>query len=139
MGSSNKPIDILYVDDDEVDILCAQREFRKVSELLNIEIARDGIEALDKLYGHNGMQRLDPTPKLILLDINMPKMNGVEFLQKLRSDPSFNNVAIYILTVSFTTQDKIAFHDLKIAGFIVKPLEYSDALNIFWSLMNQRE
>ena len=138
MGSTSKGIDILYVDDDEVDIQCVQREFKKVSNLLHIDVARDGTQALDKLYGRNGMEKLDPSPKMILLDINMPKMSGIEFLQTLRRDPDFNDTAIYILTVSYTTKDKLALHDLKVSGFIVKPLEYSDALNIFWTLFSDR-
>ncbi len=139
MESNGSGFDILYVEDDEVDIQCAQREFKRVNELLKVAIARDGVEALDMLYGRNGKVKLIPAPKVILLDINMPKMNGIEFLKELRSDPDFNSTAIYILTVSYATKDKLAFRDLKVAGFIVKPMEYSDALNIFWSLMNEHE
>ncbi len=135
MDTNEGGVDILYVEDDEVDIMATKKAFKKVNNLLTIEIASDGVNALDKLYGTNGEKKITP-PKMILLDVNMPKMNGIEFLRILRSDVEFNSVAIYLLTVSYTSQEKLAIHDLKVSGCIVKPLEYSDALNIYWSLFS---
>lgn len=129
-------VDILYVEDDEVDIQDMKREFKKINDLLNIVVANDGVQALDKLCGRNGEKKITPPPKMILLDINMPKMDGIEFLKTIRSNTDFDSVAVYILTVTYTTQDKLALRDLKVTGFIVKPLEYADALEIFWSLLD---
>lgn len=136
MAFTSSGVDILYVDDDEVDILGAQREFKRVNNPLNIVVASNGVQALDKLYGRNGEEKLLPAPKVIILDINMPKMSGIEFLKILRADSAFNMVSVYILTISYTTQDKLALRDLNVSGCIVKPLEYADALNIFWALLN---
>jgi CheY-like chemotaxis protein len=97
------------------------------------------MEALNKLYGRNGEKKLVPAPKVLLLDINMPKMNGIELLKTLRNDSDFSTTSIYILTASYNTEDKLALHDLHPAGCIVKPLEYADALNIFWSLLHERD
>lgn len=131
-------IDILYVEDDEVDILSAQREFQNVNSQINIAVARDGVDALNKLYGRNGQEKLDPAPKVILLDINLPKMNGIDFLRTLRADHAFNNIHVYILTASYNTKDKLAMRDLHVTGCIIKPLQYEDAVNVFWTLFHEK-
>lgn len=128
--------DILYIEDDEVDIQNAQREFTRVNKLLNIVIAHDGIEALNKLYGRNGEEKLPFIPELILLDINMPKMNGIKFLEALRADSAFDNIRIYILTGSYDTKTKLVMNELNVKGCIVKPLQYEDALKVFWTLLH---
>lgn len=128
--------DILYIDDDEVDIENVQREFKKIHNSLRVVIARDGVEALNKLYGRNGEEELNPAPKLILLDLNMPKMNGVEFLKTLRDDPHSSSISVYILAGSFNTQTKLTMKDLNVAGCIIKPLEYIDAFNVYWALFH---
>jgi len=134
MEEVERNIDILYVEDDEVDIQSMLREFKKVNSLLKIATAKDGIEALNCLYGRDGAEKINP--KVILLDINMPKMNGIEFLNSLRSDPGFGSIVVYVLTCSYSSKEKLAMRDLNVAGFIVKPLEYPDALNIFWALLH---
>lgn len=139
MNAVTNNVDILYIDNDEVDIEGLKNEFKKVNDLLSIAIARDGLEALDKLYGRNGEEKLYPPPKLILLEIALPKMNGIDFLKILRMDPELSTAPVYILTTSFTSEDKSALRDLNISGHIIKPLEYSDALNLFWSLLNEQE
>ncbi|OGO94441.1 MAG: hypothetical protein A3F10_02865 [Coxiella sp. RIFCSPHIGHO2_12_FULL_42_15] len=126
---------VLFVDDDDVDIKNVQREVEKLDFSLQLSIAKSGVEALNKLYGNHGEKKLTPTPQLILLDINMPKMNGIEFLQKLRADPDFQLITVYILTTAFTTKDKKATESLNIAGHIIKPLQYEDLLKIYWSLV----
>ena len=138
MGSADDSIDILYVEDDEVDIQDVRREFQKVNELIRFAIAHDGVQALNKLHGHNGEEKLYPAPKVILLDINMPKMNGMEFLTALRKDPELRTINVFIVTASYDTQAKLAMRDLNIAGCIVKPLEYADALNVFWNILHDR-
>ena len=136
MSSINSDVDIFYVDDDVVAIENVQREFKKIHNMLKFAFAHDGVEALDKLYGRNGEEKLNPTPKVILLDCNMPKMDGAEFLKTLRADPYFSFVIVYILTISFDTQAKLAMSDLNVAGCIIKPLEHPDALNVYWALFH---
>jgi len=126
---------ILFVEDDEVDIQSVLREIKKLEAPIKVHIAKNGLEALDKLYGTNGETKLVPAPDLILLDINMPKMNGIEFLEKLRADPDLQFITVYILTTAFTTRDKLATQDLKVAGYIVKPLQFSDIMRMYWSLI----
>jgi CheY-like chemotaxis protein len=134
MEGSQASVDILYVEDDEVDIQGMEREFKKVNSQIQIHIAQHGVQALNMLYGREGEEKIDP--KIILLDINMPKMNGIDFLKEVRGNPEFGTIEVYILTGSYTTSDKVALRDLHVAGCIVKPLEYSDALNVFWALMH---
>lgn len=138
MDVMDSSIDILYVEDDEVDILNVEREFQKVNSQINIAVARDGVDALNQLYGRNGQVKLDPAPKVILLDINLPKLNGIDFLRALRADSDFNNIHVYILTASYNTKDKLAISDLRVTGCIIKPLQYEDALNVFWTLCNEK-
>lgn len=135
MYSIGNDIHILLVEDDEVDIQSVEREFKKINELITISAAKNGRDALDRLYGQNGQQKLNPTPNVILLDINMPKMNGIEFLKTLRSDSQFSLINVFLLTGSYTTQDKLATHGLHISGCIVKPLQHADALQVFWALV----
>lgn len=125
---------ILFVEDDEVDIQSVEREIKKYTLPIQLHIAKDGIEALDMLYGQHSVQKLYPTPQLILLDINMPRMNGIEFLQKLQSDPEYKYIPVYILTTAYTSHDKIATKDLRVSGVIIKPMQYDDLMQIYWAL-----
>ena len=82
---SDKPeFSILLVEDDDIDILNVQRVFKKMNYPNPLHVAHNGVEALDMLRGTNGATKLSPTPKIILLDINMPLMNGIEFIFELR-------------------------------------------------------
>ncbi|MCP0912945.1 MULTISPECIES: response regulator [Legionella] len=135
-------VHILLVEDDEVDIQDIQRTFRKNKISNPLHIARNGVEALNMLLGLNGEQKLFPTPQIILLDINMPKMNGIEFLKKMRSNPDLNSLHVFILTSSNAERDKMAAYKLDIAGYIVKPLQFSDFtqaisfFNLYWTLLD---
>lgn len=130
--------DILYIEDNEADIQSVQGIFKKVNDLLSIVAVKSGAEAFDKLYGRHGHEKI-AIPKLILLNNNLSQDSSIEFLKFLRADPELSTSAVYILTASFTTEDKLALQDFNIAGYIIKPLEYSDALNLFWSLLSNVE
>lgn len=132
MDSKKREIDILYLEDDEIDIQQMQREFMKVNELLEIEIAKSAQKALNMLYGRNSENKV--IPKIILLDLNMPKMSGVDFLKQLRDDTDFIDIQVFVLTGVYTSEEKLAMKELNVRGHIIKPLEYKDALNIFWAL-----
>ncbi|ARB93089.1 response regulator [Legionella longbeachae] len=123
-------VDILYVEDDEVDIKAVEREFLKMDRPINVAVAKDGKRALDMLYGFNGQLKIKPN--VILLDLNLPQMNGIDFLKKLREGFTFNDVKVFVLTGAYTTEEKLATSDLNISGCIIKPLKYEDALNILW-------
>jgi CheY-like chemotaxis protein len=141
MRSLNASIHILLVEDDEVDIQNMERFFKKNNIANPLHIAKNGLEALNKLQGTNGEKKLDPTPKIIILDISMPKMNGIELLQILHNDPELKSILVFILTASNHDKDKIAAYNLKVAGYILKPMQLLDfaenmsVLNQYWGLL----
>lgn len=134
-------VGILLVDDDEVDALNVRRAFAKVNIRNPLFRAHDGLEAIKMLRGENGYELLHPTPKIILLDINMPRMNGIEFLRELRADAKLNMLNVVVLTTSNEDQDRVDAYQLNVAGYILKPVvpgKFIDAistLNMYWNLI----
>ncbi len=140
--AERKPIDILLVEDDENDILITKRAFTKHNLSNRLYVVRDGEEALDFIY-HKGQYsdaEAAPRPGLILLDINMPKMNGIEVLRKLKNDPEYKMIPIVMLTTSKRDQDKIESYNLGVNSYIIKPVDFNkfvDAIatiNLYWEL-----
>ncbi|QCR22990.1 response regulator [Pontibacter sp. SGAir0037] len=130
-----KLVNVLLVEDDEVDIMNVQRAFKKNSITNPLFIARNGLEALEMLK--SGMV---PFPHIIILDINMPKMNGIEFLKELRQDDDFKSASVFVMTTSNEDSDKINAYNLNVAGYILKPLSFEKfitsvaTLNSYWKL-----
>jgi CheY-like chemotaxis protein len=112
-------VNLLLVDDDEVDIQGMKRAFAQSRIGNPITVARDGIEALEFLRGENGRPKL-AKPHLILLDLNMPRMNGLEFLQAIRADEDLKNSIVFMITTSKAEEDKARAYDQHVAGYIVK-------------------
>ena len=110
---------ILLVEDDLLDIMTLKRGLRDINAKNPLHVTNDGESALDFLRDSN-----NPVPALILLDLNMPRMNGLEFLKILKSDPDWCKIPVVILTTSQEDQDRLASFELSAAGYIVKPLEY---------------
>ncbi len=135
----NDTINILLVEDDEVDVMNVQRAFKKNHINNELHVAGNGLEALAMLRG-DGVEAIIPKPKIILLDINMPRMNGIEFLTELRADPAFKSISVFVLTTSNDDKDRIAAYDLNVAGYILKPVELDSfieavaTLNLYWTL-----
>ena len=130
-------LNILLVDDDEVDVMTVQRAFAKANIANKVFVAGDGIEALQLL-------RTDGVPtarRLVLLDLNMPRMNGIEFLRSLRADPDLKHLPVVVLTTSDDERDRVEAYHMNVAGYIVKPVtfvNFCDAmatLNKYWSLV----
>jgi CheY-like chemotaxis protein len=113
---------ILLVEDDELDIISVQRSLKKMESEYELHIAYNGKEALFLLTEHNPML----FPDVILLDLNMPKMNGIEFLKILRSDEKLKQIRVFIMTTSAETADRTTTESLGISGYIIKPLNYND-------------
>ncbi|WP_454781619.1 response regulator [Legionella sp. WA2022007384] len=134
MYQLDKSINFMLVDDDEIDIKDMQRTFKKNKINNPLHVATNGIDALNKLLGINGEKKLTPTPKIILLDINMPKMNGIEFMKTLRTNKQLKSLLIFILTTSNSEKDKIDAYNLNAAGYIVKPFQISDFMEVISSL-----
>lgn len=119
MKNANSKMRILIVDDNEVDTLALKRAFSKANIDNPIHVAVDGVEAFEILRGENGKQALQK-PYVILLDLNMPRMNGLEFLEKIRTDEDLANTIIFVLSTSAAEEDIEAAYKHKIAGYIVK-------------------
>ena len=132
-------INILLVEDDEVDIMNVQRAFRKNNIKNPLHVTRNGIEALAALEGKMP-DLIIPAPRIILLDINMPKMGGIEFLTELRKHPELKGTSVFMMTTSNEECDKVAAYDLNVAGYVLKPLSFEGfttavaILNHYWHL-----
>ena len=116
-------MNVLLVEDDYLDAMNVQRAFNKLNLQHNIHIARNGKDALAMLRG-DGAPKVEPAPELILLDLNMPKMNGIEFLRELRDDADFKRTKVFIMTTSDEETDRQQAERLGIAGYIIKPLSF---------------
>jgi len=135
----DKQISIMLVEDDEVDVENLQRAFKKNNINYPLYLAGNGMEALQMLRGEGGKNMV--RVKVILLDINMPKMNGLEFLQELRKDPILGKIPVIIITTSNDEKDKLAAYNLNVAGYILKPLSFEKFIDIvatlkaYWQLI----
>lgn len=116
---------ILLVEDDVVDQMSVQRSFKDLKIVHRLGIKGNGVEALEYLR--------DPTvqrPFLVLLDLNMPKMNGIEFLRELRKDEALKMLPVVVLTSSKEERDRIESFDLNVAGYMIKPVDYRDFVEV---------
>ena len=114
-----RTVTLLLVDDDDGDARSVQRAFASSRIANPIVRAIDGVDALDILRGHNGKTKLTP-PYLLLVDLNMPRMNGIELVEALRQDHDLHSCIVFVLTTSGRDEDKVAAYDLNVAGYIVK-------------------
>ncbi len=112
-----KLINILLVEDDEVDVMNVKRTFKKNHITNPLIVKHNGVEALEAL-------RNDEVsfPCIILLDLNMPKMGGIEFLKEVREDERLKKITVFVMTTSNQDNDKVDAYNLNVAGYILKPL-----------------
>jgi CheY-like chemotaxis protein len=135
----SKLLNILLVDDDDIDVMNVDRAFKRNNIMNPLYIARDGIEALEMLRAE-GAGAIPRERRLILLDLNMPRMNGLEFLRAIRDDHDLRHLTVIVLTTSDDERDKVEAYNLNVAGYIVKPVtfiafvEAMAALNKYWSI-----
>ncbi len=117
----NQPqtVTVLLVDDNEVDIEAFLRAMSKMRIANPVEIAHDGVEALERLRG-SALVPPVPRPRLVMLDLAMPRMNGLEVLAALRADPELSDTIVFVLTTSASDEDKVASYGYQVAGYIVK-------------------
>jgi CheY-like chemotaxis protein len=134
---AERVLNILLVEDDEVDVMNVRRAFERNNVSNPLYVAGNGLEALEMLRGNE----VPKERRLILLDLNMPKMNGIEFLQALRADPELQSLPVVVLTTSNDDQDKIDAYNLNVAGYLLKPVTFSNfcermaTLNKYWTLV----
>ena len=130
-------IHILLVEDDEVDVMNVKRAFKKNNITNPLYTASDGVEALLMLRGSD--REPSPIPqerRLILLDLNMPKMNGIEFLRELRGDANLKQIPVVMLTTSNEDKDKVEAYNFNVAGYILKPVTFDSFLQVMATLNN---
>lgn len=113
---------ILLVEDDELDVISVQRSLKKLDIPYELHTAFNGKEALQLLTKTDNPVR----PDVILLDLNMPKMNGIEFLTELRKKSGLNDFKVFVMTTSAESVDRNATEKLGVAGYILKPLNHTD-------------
>ncbi|MGB3263298.1 MAG: response regulator [Microcoleus sp.] len=136
----DKKIHILLVEDDEVDVMNVRRAFKKSNILNPLYIAANGLEALAILRQEKIELAMPQARRLILLDLNMPRMNGIEFLRELRQDEKLRSIPVIVLTTSNEDRDKVEAYNLNVAGYILKPVTFSNfvevmaTLNKYWML-----
>ena len=143
---TKKPVDILLVEDNPDDVDLALYALRRHQLANHIHVVRDGVEALDFIFCRGDYQERSWThnPKLILLDLNMPKLNGLEVLKAVRANPDTAKIPIVILTTSKEESDLVESYRLGVNSYIVKPVDFeqfSDVicrLGYYWLLLNER-
>jgi CheY-like chemotaxis protein len=117
---------LLLVEDDRVDIMTVQRALKKNKISNPLYIARTGLEALSMLRGEAGHEKISTPPALILLDLNLPKMSGIEFLRELRADAALKDLNIIVLTSSNEPKDRAAAFEYDVDDYIVKPHSFDE-------------
>jgi CheY-like chemotaxis protein len=136
----DKVINILMVEDDSLDVRDAQRTLDKMNVLYKMHVARNGEEALSYLNeGHSNPAYT--RPDIVLLDLNMPKMNGSELLQAIRSNSQWKDLKVFVITTSDEKEDREKVKGLGVSGYIVKPLKFNnpssiDSFNLMIDIMN---
>lgn len=136
-AAATRCLNILLVDDDAVDVMNVQRAFQKAHISNPLFVAHDGIEALARLRGND----FPCERRLVLLDLNMPRMNGIEFLRELRRDPALHGLPVVVLTTSDDERDKVDAYHLNVAGYLLKPVTFASfveimaTLNKYWMLV----
>lgn len=134
---SEKQLNILLVEDDEIDVLNVKRAFDRNRITNPLHVAGNGIEALEKLRSGT----IPKERRLVLLDLNMPKMNGIEFLRELRADPELRSTSVVVLTTSNDERDRVEAYNLNVAGYLLKPVTFHNfvdlmaTLNKYWTLV----
>lgn len=130
--NSNKPI--LLIEDDQIDRMTIQRSFKNLNIKNSLDMANNGQEGLEYL------RKVKEIPCLIILDINMPKMNGLEFLQIIKKHEVYKIIPVVVLTTSNDENDKKTCYENGVAGYIIKPIDYREfqevvkTLNNYWNI-----
>lgn len=135
----NRDVRILLVEDDIVDAEGVVRALRQKGITNTCLVATDGVEALDIVRGENGKNR-PPWPYLILLDINLPRMNGLEFLRILRDDKELKRSVVFILTTSNHHEDRLTAYNNQVAGYLLKSklgsfADVAELLSLYWRIV----
>ncbi len=143
--SETSAVEILIVEDTDQDLQLALRALRKANLTNQIQVAHDGEEALEFLFceGPYAGRRIENSPKVILLDLKLPKIDGLEVLQRIKADPRTQAIPVVVLTSSKEQRDVVESYKLGVNSYIVKPVNFEgfvkavQDLGMYWLLLNQ--
>ncbi len=143
--SASHAVEILLVEDSTQDLELALRALRKANLTNNIEVVRDGEEAMDFIFceGTHADRQIENGPKVILLDLKLPKVDGLEILKRIKSDPRTQAIPVVVLTSSKEQSDVVESYRLGVNSYIVKPVNFESfakavqELGMYWLLLNQ--
>lgn len=138
-------VEILLVEDSPDDLDMTLRALRKAHMANRIQVARDGVEAVEYIFceGPHAGRRMEDVPRVILLDLKLPRMDGFEVLRRLKSDPRTRSIPVVVLTSSREQNDVVASYDMGVNSYIVKPVNFDSfvkavsELGMYWLLLNQ--
>ena len=142
---TSKSVEILLVEDNPDDVELTLHALRQEKLANNVEVARDGEEALDYIYcrGKFADREFNHQPRVILLDLKLPKVDGLEVLRKLKADPRTQAIPVVVLTSSREEKDMVASYKLGVNAYIQKPVDFDQfrttvkTLGLFWLVVNQ--
>jgi CheY-like chemotaxis protein len=139
------PTDLLLVEDNPQDLELALRALRKAGVANRVHVCRDGAEALAYVFGESSQAscHLAEGPKVILLDLKLPKVDGLDVLKRLKGDPRTKSIPVVVLTSSKEQSDIVESYDLGVNSYIVKPVDFErfteavSTLGLYWLMLNQ--
>jgi two-component system, response regulator len=143
--SETNAVEILLVEDTAEDLELALRALRKSKLSNHIQVARDGAEAIEFIFGEGAYagRKIENVPKVILLDLKLPKIDGIEVLRRIKSDPRTKSIPVVVLTSSREQKDVVESYRLGVNSYIVKPVNFEGFaeavrdLGMYWLLLNQ--
>ena len=138
-------VEILLVEDNADDLDMTMHALRKMKLANHIQIARDGVEALDFIFcrGPHAERNIEHVPRVVLLDLKLPRVDGLEVLRTMKSDPRTRKIPIVVLTSSKEQSDLVESYDLGVNSYMVKPVNFDafakavQELGLYWLLLNQ--
>ncbi len=138
------PVEILLVEDSATDLELALRALKKAKFANRIEVARDGEEALDFVFARNAHagRSIEDKPRLVLLDLKLPKVDGLEVLRAIKGDPRTRSIPVVVLTSSREQRDVLESYELGVNSYIVKPVDFDGfssavaELGVYWLMRN---
>lgn len=142
---TEQPVEILLVEDNPHDVELTLRVFKKNHLTNRIHVVRDGAEALEYLFctGAYAARNIEDRPKLVLLDLKLPKVDGLQVLQRLKGDPRTRALPVTVLTSSREERDLVESYRLGVNSYIVKPVDFDQftetvrQIGLYWMLLNQ--
>lgn len=141
----NEKVDILLVEDNPSDVKLALHAFKRHKLANSVHVVRDGAKALEFLFheGEYADRDCEPPPRLVLLDLKLPLVDGIEVLRKIKSEPRTRSIPVVVMTSSHEERDVIESYELGVNSYIVKPVDFDqftdvvEKLGFYWLLVNQ--